>query len=99
MKTFEEIRQILQIQKPYLAEKYSVKEIGIFGSYVRNEQRSDSDIDILIELENNPGIGLMGLVNLEHYLSDLFGVKVDIAVKKNLRRRIGQKILNEAISV
>ena len=99
MKTFNEIRQILQIRKPYLAEKYGIKEIGIFGSYVRNEQRPDSDLDILIELENPPIIGLMGLVNLENYLTDLFDIKVDIAVKKNLRRRIGQRILNEAISV
>lgn len=99
MKTLNEIRQILQTRKPYLAEKYGIKEIGIFGSYVRNEQHSESDLDILIELENPPRIGLMGLVNLEHYLSDLFNIKVDIAVKKNLRRRIGQRILNEAVAV
>jgi predicted nucleotidyltransferase len=97
MKTLTEIKQILQVQKPYLAEKYGVVEIGVFGSYVRGEQRPNSDVDILIELTDPPYISLIGLVNLENYLSDLLGVKVDVAVKKNLKRRIGQRILQEVI--
>jgi predicted nucleotidyltransferase len=99
MKTLTEITQILQAQKPYLAEKYGLTEIGVFGSYVRGEQRPDSDLDILIELERPPKIGLMGLVGLELYLSDLLGLKVDVAIKKNLRKRIGKRILSEVIPV
>ena len=56
MKTITEIKQILQTQKSYLAEKYGVTEMGVFGSYVRGEQRPDSDLDILIELEAPPRI-------------------------------------------
>ncbi len=99
MKTVAEIQKILQSQKPYLAEKYGVAEIGIFGSYVRHEQRPDSDLDILIELERPPRISLMGLVELEYYLSDVLGVKVDVAIKKNLRKRIGRRILSEVVPV
>jgi predicted nucleotidyltransferase len=99
MKTLSEIRQILQAEKPYLAEKYGVTVIGVFGSYVRDEQRPDSDIDILIELERPPRIDLFDLVNLAYYLSDLLGVKVDIAIKENLRKRIGKRILSEVIPV
>ncbi len=99
MKTLSEIKQILQAQKPYLAEKYGVIEISIFGSYVRNEQRPDSDLDILIELERPPRISLIGLVELEDYLSNVLGLKVDIAIKRNLRKRIGARILYEAIPV
>ena len=95
MKTLAEIEQILRAQKPYLAETHGVSEIGVFGSYVRGEQQSDSDVDILIELERPPKIGLIGLVELQEHLSDLLGVKADVVIKSNLRRRIGQRILHE----
>ena len=95
MKTLDEIREILQVEKPYLAEKYGVTEIGVFGSYVRGEQRPDSDVDILIELEDPPRISLLGLVNLENYLSDLLGAKVQVAIKKNLKARLSPYILQE----
>lgn len=90
-----EIKSRLQAQKPYLYEKYGVTEIGIFGSYVRGEQKPDSDIDILVELTDPPRISLLGLVDLQYYLSDLLGMEVDVAVKRNLRKRIGQRILSE----
>jgi predicted nucleotidyltransferase len=99
MKSLPEIKQILKDQQPYLAKKYGVTVIGVFGSYVRNEQRTDSDIDILIELEDPPRISLIGLVELEYYLSDLLGVKADVAIKKNLRKRIGKRILSEVVPV
>ena len=92
MKSLDEIRTVLQAQKPHLAEKYGVKVIGVFGSYVRGEQRQDSDVDILIELERPARISL---IELEGHLSDLLGVKVDLAIKKNLRKRIGKRILGE----
>jgi predicted nucleotidyltransferase len=99
MKTLTEIQAILQNQKPYLSQKYGVTEIGVFGSYVRGEQRADSDLDILIDLKRPPYIGLMGLVDLEYYLSDALGLKVDIALKKSLRKRIGKRILQEVVLV
>lgn len=99
MKTVAEVRRILQDQKAYLAERYGVAEIGIFGSYVRGEQRADSDLDILIELERPARISLIDLVELELYLSDLLGIKVDLAIKKNLKPRIGERILQEAIAL
>jgi predicted nucleotidyltransferase len=99
MKTLTEIKEILQSEKPHLADKYGVTEIGVFGSYVRGEQEPDSDIDILIELERPPRISLLGLVELEFYLSERLGIKVDVAIKKNLRKRIGKRILDEVVPV
>jgi predicted nucleotidyltransferase len=99
MKTVSEISRILQDQKPYLAEKYGVTEVGIFGSYVRDEQRPDSDLDLLIELERPARISLIDLVELELYLGDLLDIKVDLAIKRNLKPRIGEEILREAISL
>lgn len=94
-KSIGEIRRILKEQKPYLEEMYGVHIVGVFGSYIRHEERPDSDIDLLIDLERPPRISLLGLVELEYYLSDLLGMKVDISIKSNLRKRIGQHILNE----
>jgi len=99
VKTLSEIRNILQAEKPNLADQYGVTVVGVFGSYVRGKQGPDSDIDILVELERPPRISLIGLVELEHYLSDVLGAKVDVAVKKNLRKRIGQRILREVVPV
>jgi predicted nucleotidyltransferase len=99
MKTLDEIRRILEAQREYLATNYGVTVIGVFGSYVRGEQGRDSDVDILIELERPPRISLIGLVELEHYLSDVLGVKADVAIKENLRKRIGERILSEVVPV
>jgi len=99
MKTLLELKEILREQEPYLAEKYGVQVIGVFGSYVRNEQRPDSDLDILIELDRPPKVSLIGLVELEEYLGDVLGVRVDLAIRKNLKKRIGERILREVVPV
>jgi predicted nucleotidyltransferase len=97
MKTLNEIKTILQAQKPYLAEKYGVTEIGVFGSYVRGEQQPNSDVDILVELTDPPRISLLDLVEMEYYLGDLLGVKVETAIKKNLKPRLKPYILQEVV--
>lgn len=95
MKSLAEIKQLLQAQKPYLYQTYGVTEVGVFGSYVRGEQRLDSDIDLLIELEHPVRISLLDLVELEDYLSDLLGIKVQTAIKKNLKPRLLPYIMRE----
>jgi predicted nucleotidyltransferase len=97
MKSLLEIQQTLREQKSYLAEQYGVRILGVFGSFVRQEQRPDSDLDLLIELDRPPRISLIGLVELEQYLSLLLGVKVDLAIKTNLKKRIGMRILKEVV--
>lgn len=97
MKTLGEIRRILEAQKPQLMDQYGVQLLGVYGSYVRGEQRSDSDIDLLVELERPARISLIDLIEIEESLSELLGVKVDIAIKRNLRKRIGQRIQAEVI--
>jgi len=97
--TLVEIKRALEAQKPLLAEKYGVIVLGVFGSYVRGEQRPGSDLDLLVELERPARIGLMALVELEQCLSDLLGAQVDIAIKENLKLRIGEHILQEVVAV
>lgn len=90
---FEQIKNILERQKTYLKEKYKIKEIGIFGSYVRGEQSKTSDLDILVDYEEIPS--LFELVELQDYLSDILQVKVDLVMKSGLKPRIGKHILEE----
>ncbi|AEH51649.1 nucleotidyltransferase family protein [Pseudothermotoga thermarum] len=97
MKTVEEIKSILASHKQELKEKYGVKEIGIFGSYVRNEASIGSDVDILVEFEDDANIDLIKFVNMENYLSELLGLKVDLVEKSSLKPRIGERILKEVI--
>ncbi len=95
MKTLNEIRKILEQQRDFLRDKYKIKEIGIFGSYVRGEAKKTSDIDILVEFEQTPS--LLKFIELENYLSDTLGVKVDLVEKKGLKPRIGKYILQEVV--
>lgn len=95
MKTVREIKNILAKHKDELRQKYSVKEIGIFGSYIRDEQRETSDVDILIEFSEEARITLLDFIHIENYLTDLLGVKVDLGEKSTLKPRIGKNILKE----
>ena len=99
MANLDEIIRILATEKAQLAKQYGIKQVGIFGSYVRGEERPDSDLDILVELERPARISLIDLVELELYLSELLGVKVDLVLRKNLRPRIGERIQAEVIPV
>ena len=83
----------LKKYKPTLKRKYKVKTIGIFGSFVRGEQKKGSDIDILVEFRE--AIGLIRFVSLEHKLSDRLGRKTDLVMKSSLKPAIGINILNE----
>jgi len=97
MKTIAQIKTLLAEHKNEIVEKYGVTEIGIFGSYLREEQKETSDIDILVEFKRP--IGMLTFINLKNYLSDLFETNVDLKTKKALKPRIGQRILNEVVYV
>jgi predicted nucleotidyltransferase len=93
-----EIKKILQQHKPELSEKWKVKSLGIFGSYVRGEARKSSDLDLLVEVDD-PKMGLLRFIALENYLCDLLGVKVDLVEKQTLKPAIGCHVLEEVESI
>ncbi|MCB9430542.1 MAG: nucleotidyltransferase family protein [Ardenticatenaceae bacterium] len=99
MKTLTEIERLLRNQKQALANEYGITDIGLFGSYVRAEQKPDSDLDILVTLEEPPFIDLFDLVRLQDELTKLLGVQVDLALKHNLKKRIGKQILSEVVPI
>jgi predicted nucleotidyltransferase len=97
MKTFEEIKEILKKQKPFLMEKYGVTEIGVFGSYVTGKQKAKSDLDILVEFGRS--IGFFEFLELEEYLANTLGVKVELVTKGALKPKIGEYILSEVVNI
>ncbi len=97
MTSFNEMATILKMYKTELQQKYGVKEISIFGSYVRGEQNETSDVDILVDFDKP--IGMFKFLELEEYLSELLQVQVDLVSKAALKPRIGQYILQEAKAV
>jgi len=98
VKKIEEIKAKLKEHKEELREKFKVKEIGVFGSYVRGEQKKrGSDIDILVEFKEP--VSLLKFMDLEEYLSRLLGLKVDLISKKALKPKIGEHILKEVVYV
>ncbi|MCJ7559580.1 nucleotidyltransferase family protein [Candidatus Bathyarchaeota archaeon] len=95
MKTLEKVRKILADHKEELRERFKVKEIGIFGSYIKKEQKRKSDVDILVDFYET--IDLFMFIELENYLSEILEVKVDLVMKETLKPRLKQKILSEAV--
>ena len=88
---------VLRKHLPELQERYGVRSLGIFGSFVRGEQRKRSDLDVLVEFDRAPT--LFGFIDLRDYLTDLLGVKVDLVMKSALKPAIGRHILAEVVSV
>jgi hypothetical protein len=93
----EHIQHILAQQLPLLKECYHVQSLGLFGSYVRHEQNPNSDLDILVTFSETPS--LLQFITLEHHLSDLLGIQVDLVMRKALKPHLGQRILDEVIAV
>ena len=86
--------RILKAHLPELREHYGVNSLWIFGSYVRDEQRKRSDLDILVKFDRTPS--LLEFVRLERHLGELLNMKVDLVMKSALRPAIGRRILEEA---
>jgi predicted nucleotidyltransferase len=87
------IRKIILDNKQIL-KKYKVKSFLLFGSYLRNKQRKDSDIDLLVEFDKK--VTLYDFVGLEDELSGIFKKKVSIVSRRGLNKYIGPYILKEA---
>ncbi len=96
MKTLTEIEAALKQLKPSLAEKFKVKEIGIFGSYVRGEESGRSDVDILVEFSEPIG---WEFIDLKEYLSEMLGLEVDLVTVGALKPQMKDKILKEVAYV
>jgi len=92
MKRHNEITIILRQAMPFLKEQFGIREIGIFGSYTRDEASPESDLDILVEFSRPIG---WEIVELNEYLENLLGVKINLVTKQSLHPTIRSRILEE----
>jgi hypothetical protein len=93
----DKIIQIISMSKPELQKRYQVKTIAVFGSFARGDNHSSSDIDLLVEFENNAD--LFDLIGLGDFLEEKLSVKVDVVSKNGLRKEIKENILREALTL
>lgn len=80
-----------------LADRYGVRNVRIFGSVARGDERPDSDIDILVDVDS--GRSLMDLGGFLTDMQELLGRNVDVVTENGLRPRIRERVLREAIAL
>ena len=96
-RSVEEVKAILKEHKDEVVQKYKVSEIGIFGSFVRGEQKKRSDIDILVDFYEIPD--LLKFIEMERYLQRLLREKVDLVDKQGIRSQLKDIILKEVVYI
>lgn len=95
MLTKEEILEKIEGNKERI-KGYGIKKIGVFGSYVRGEQKGESDIDILVEFEKGK-ITFDNFMGLKFFLEDSFNCKVDLVIRDDIKPRLKPYILEEIV--
>jgi len=95
----DEAKAILKEHKAEVVLKYRVREIGIFGSFVRGEQKRRSDVDILVEFDQRNMPGLLKLIEMEMYLERLLRKRVDVVIKSGIRPELRKGILKEVVYI
>ncbi|MGH7827289.1 MAG: nucleotidyltransferase family protein [Candidatus Binatia bacterium] len=96
MKTKEEVLRILQEEKPELVRRYGVKRPALFGSYARDDQRENSDVDVLVEVD--PSIGI-DFVELAERIEGALGVRAEIVSRRAIKPRYWEVIKEDLIDV
>jgi len=95
MKSKAEIIKSIKALRGELSNKYKVREIGVFGSVVRGDQKQESDIDVLVDFEESAD--LFDLVGLGLFLEEKLGQKVDVVPKRALRIELRDSVLKEVV--
>jgi len=78
-----------------LARAHGARNLQLFGSVARGEERPDSDLDLLVEME--PGRSLLDHIALKQDLEDLLGRDIDVVTEQSLHPRLRDRVLREAI--
>ena len=94
MENLEEIRRKLEKLREIIKERYKAEVMGIFGSYVRGEQKEGSDLDVLVKFYKG---AMFEFVGLSIFLEEELGVKVDVVPYDAVREEIRERVLKEAV--
>jgi predicted nucleotidyltransferase len=87
---------LLRQHEPILKKQFGVSKIGIFGSFVRGEERPESDVDVLVTFKKGQET-FDHYMDCKFYLEDLFGRKVDLVMKGAIKPRLREYILGEVV--
>lgn len=92
-------RAVIAMLKEHRAEleRQGVRHVALFGSLARDEARSDSDIDIMIELDPATSIGVFEYVGIKDYIAGLFDGPVDVVDRDALKPYVRPAAVNDAI--
>lgn len=93
--SIEEIKEIIDLHKDYFVKNYHVEDFLLFGSYAKNQQTIDSDIDLLVNFKQP--IDMFDFIDLQEYLSKIFNKKIDLGTINSLKEFVKNSILKEAI--
>lgn len=93
----DEIRSILRKHNEFFRQNFYVKNFLLFGSYARNQQTSESDIDLLVNFTQP--IDFFKFMDLQDYITGLFDKRIDLGTVDSLKLFIKDKILQEAIEL
>ena len=77
-------------------KRHHIRRLSLFGSVLRSDFRSDSDIDLLVEFDPDHIPGLIRLAGMEIELTEIMGRKADIRTAQDLSRYFRQEVLNSA---
>ena len=94
-----QILDYLLANKQNISQRYQLKKLGIFGSYARNEQTPDSDLDLLVEFEENTSDLTEKKEFLRKEIQSVFQIPIDICREKYIKPIFRQQILTDAIYV
>jgi|ERR1035437_1664168 predicted nucleotidyltransferase len=94
MKDDKKLNEIKEQIEPVL-KKYPISYAGIFGSFARGEERSESDVDIMIRLKPNNTFSLFDLIGVESELANKIGRKVDLATERSIGRYIKNSVFHD----
>ncbi len=93
-----QIKRLIGENSIFIKNTFHVKGIGLFGSYVRGEEQTGSDLDILVEFEKGHK-DFFNYMRLKYYLEEIMMLKVDLVIKDAVKPRLKQKIFNEVMYV